>query len=80
MGTKTHGGIRRGFDGSSFCGRRSSFDDTTGELMKRFYHEMLQRDLPPAAALRQAQIEMWQSKEWNAPFYWAAFVIQGDWK
>ena len=37
-------------------------------------------DMAPAAALRQAQVEMWREKEWQAPFYWAAFVIQGDWQ
>jgi CHAT domain-containing protein len=34
----------------------------------------------PAAALREAQIAMWKTKGWDAPYYWAAFVLQGDWK
>ena len=55
-------------------------DEATGELMSHFYEEMLQENRSPAAALRQAQIAMWQQKEWQSPFYWAAFVLQGEWR
>jgi CHAT domain-containing protein len=48
--------------------------------MKRFYKGMLQENLSPAAALRAAQVEMWQQKRWQSPYYWAAFVLQGEWK
>jgi CHAT domain-containing protein len=41
---------------------------------------MLQEGQKPAAALRAAQIEMLQAAEWNAPYYWAAFTIQGEWR
>lgn len=27
-----------------------------------------------------AQVEMWKQKTWQSPFYWAAFVMQGEWK
>ena len=55
-------------------------DEATAELMKRFYRHMLQKNLPAAAALRAAQIEMWQQKQWRSPYYWAGFVLQGEWK
>jgi CHAT domain-containing protein len=55
-------------------------DAATAELMKRFYRGMLRDKMRPAAALRAAQIEMWKQKRWNAPFYWAAFELQGEWK
>ncbi|HEY1463137.1 MAG TPA: CHAT domain-containing protein [Terriglobales bacterium] len=55
-------------------------DVATAELMGSFYNAMEKRNLRPAAALRQAQIEMWKSKQWNSPYYWAAFQIQGEWK
>ena len=55
-------------------------DYATSVLMKKFYRGMLQEKLPAAAALRKAQIEMWQQKQWQAPFYWGAFVLQGEWK
>jgi CHAT domain-containing protein len=47
--------------------------------MRFFYEGMFEQKLSPAAALRAAQIKMWQSKEWRFPHYWAAFVIQGEW-
>ena len=55
-------------------------DEATGELMKRFYVEMLQQNRSPAAALRAAQIAMWEQDRWRAPFYWAAFSMQGEWR
>ncbi len=55
-------------------------DNATGELMKRFYRQMLEEKRSPAAALRQAQIEMWREGEFRQPFYWAAFVLQGEWR
>ena len=55
-------------------------DNATAQLMKRFYHGVFARGLPPAAALRAAQVEMWTRKQWRPPYYWAAFVLQGEWK
>ena len=55
-------------------------DRTTAELMKRFYKEMLGRGERPAAALRAAQTAFWRTKGWEAPYYWAAFTLQGEWK
>jgi len=55
-------------------------DRTTAELMKRFYEGVLGRGERPAAALRSAQIAMWKNRGWDAPFYWAAFTIQGEWR
>src|SRR5262245_2241918 len=56
-------------------------DRATSELMKRFYQGMLGPEaLSPAGALRQAQMSIWKEKQWRAPYYWAAFVLQGEWK
>jgi CHAT domain-containing protein/tetratricopeptide (TPR) repeat protein len=56
-------------------------DRATAELMKHFYSAMLgPKSLPPAAALRAAQIQMLATKQWQAPYYWAAFVLRGDWR
>ncbi|HEY9724924.1 MAG TPA: CHAT domain-containing protein, partial [Chroococcales cyanobacterium] len=55
-------------------------DRATSELMTKFYKKMLQDGLKPAAALRAAQLELWQQKQWQAPFYWAAFTLQGEWR
>jgi CHAT domain-containing protein len=55
-------------------------DRATSELMKRFYRRMLREGMSPAAALRTAQIEMQGQKQWRSPYYWAGFVLQGEWK
>jgi len=55
-------------------------DRATAELMKRFYRAMLVDRLSPSAALRQAQIEMSRTPRWSSPYYWAGFILQGEWK
>jgi CHAT domain-containing protein len=55
-------------------------DKATAELMARFYRGMLKENKTPAAALRTAQMEMSRQKQWQSPYYWAAFVLQGEWK
>lgn len=53
-------------------------DRATAELMRRFYHALLVEKKPPATALRAAKMAMLGEKRWREPFYWAAFVFQGD--
>jgi CHAT domain-containing protein len=55
-------------------------DVATAEFMKLFYQKMLQEKMRPAAALRAAKVEMRKQKRWSAPFYWAAFELQGEWR
>ena len=55
-------------------------DSATAELMSHFYRGMLHDKLPPAAALRAAQRELARRPQWAAPYYWAGFVLQGDWQ
>jgi CHAT domain-containing protein/Flp pilus assembly protein TadD len=55
-------------------------DNATAALMGKFYERMLKDNLRPAAALRAAQLEMWRQKQWQAPYYWAAFELQGEWR
>ncbi len=55
-------------------------DKATAELMTRFYRGMLIENKTPAAALRTAQLEMSRQRQWQSPYYWAAFVLQGEWK
>jgi len=55
-------------------------DKATADLMTRFYEKMLKQGERPAAALRAAQVEMWKQKQWQSPYYWAAFTLQGEWR
>jgi CHAT domain-containing protein/tetratricopeptide (TPR) repeat protein len=55
-------------------------DRATAELMKRFYRGMLSQRMRPAAALKAAQTELRAERGWQAPYYWAAFTLEGDWR
>jgi len=55
-------------------------DVSTKELMEKFYRAMEKEGMRPAAALRAAQVAMWKQQRWKAPYYWAAFQLQGEWK
>ena len=55
-------------------------DEATAELMKRFYTNMLQRGMTPAAALRAAQNSIRQEPQWRSPYFWAAFTLQGEYR
>lgn len=88
LGRETHGeglvGLVRGFMYAGSPRVVASLwkvdDRATAELMKRFYRGMLVDGLRPAAALRAAQIELLGQKAWRDSYYWAAFVLQGDWR
>ena len=57
-----------------------SVDDlATSVLMSKFYQGVLQEGLTPAKALRQAQMEMLKDPKYQAPYYWAPFILIGDW-
>jgi CHAT domain-containing protein len=55
-------------------------DFATAELMKLFYQRMLKDGLPAGAALQAAQLEMSGQKRWASPYFWAGFVLHGEWK
>jgi CHAT domain-containing protein len=55
-------------------------DRATAELMTRFYRHLLHGGARPAAALRQAQAELARDRRWADPYYWAGFVLHGDWR
>ena len=55
-------------------------DAATAALMEQFYKEMFKNGKRPAAALRDAQMHVSRTKRWRSPYYWAGFVLQGDWR
>ncbi|MBI4468157.1 MAG: CHAT domain-containing protein, partial [Acidobacteria bacterium] len=55
-------------------------DAATAELMAQFYRGMLKKKMRPAAALRAAQLSLKKEKRWSAPYYWAGFQIQGEYR
>ena len=54
-------------------------DEVTAELMKRFYRQMLVNKQRPAAALRAAQVGLWNERR-LPPYFWAAFILLGEWQ
>jgi CHAT domain-containing protein len=54
-------------------------DEATGELMLHFYQNLFVQNLSPSASLRAAQVSMWRTRSWSAPFFWAGFELQGEW-
>jgi CHAT domain-containing protein/tetratricopeptide (TPR) repeat protein len=55
-------------------------DVSTSVLMQKFYECMTARGLDKAEALRQAKLSLCQGSTYAHPFYWAPFIIVGDWK
>ncbi|MCG8462450.1 MAG: CHAT domain-containing protein [Holophagales bacterium] len=53
-------------------------DRATAGLMERFYRGLLVEEMPAAAALRRAQLELAGDPAWRAPFHWAGFVVVGN--
>lgn len=53
-------------------------DRAAAELMGRFYRALLTQGLPPAAALRQAQLSLRAEPRFRRPHSWAAFVLLGE--
>jgi len=56
-------------------------DDSTAELMAAFYKGLLAgQSVSPSSALRLAQQKMIESKRYSEPYFWAPFVLIGDWR
>ena len=50
--------------------------------MTDFYKRLLSARSPEPAssAMRNAQLAMIAGKKYSAPFYWAPFVLVGEWR
>lgn len=53
-------------------------DRATEFLMADFYDSMFQKGMSPSAALRSAKLKMMKDQRWHEPYYWAGFVLQGE--
>ncbi len=76
-------GLTRAFQ---YAGARSVFaslwsvsDESTGELMQRFYG-YLKAGQSKAEALRSAQLDLLRGSRFTHPFHWAGFQLVGDWR
>lgn len=57
-------------------------DLATARLMEELYTQLLRRDRSPGEALRRAQEALLDDRHGalDHPYYWAGFVLQGDWR
>jgi CHAT domain-containing protein len=61
-------------------------DKSTADLMTDFYKRLLatpataSSGVSASAAMRDAQLAMITGKKYSAPFYWAPFVLVGEWR
>lgn len=55
-------------------------DKPTAELMTDFYQHLLGPNPSPSSAMREAQLAMISGRKYSAPYYWAPFVLVGEWK
>ena len=62
-----------------------AFDKSTAEFMLLFYQQLIQNNaenMTKAEALRQAQLKFLDDKtekRWNRPYFWAPFILLGNW-
>jgi CHAT domain-containing protein len=57
-------------------------DESTAALMGLFYQKLSENPaIAKAEALRQAQLELWKNiaQDWQVPFFWASYVLVGNW-
>jgi CHAT domain-containing protein/tetratricopeptide (TPR) repeat protein len=55
-------------------------DASTSTLMEDFYRNLIKGNLAKTDALRKAQLSLLGNQKFAHPFYWAPFVIIGDWR
>jgi CHAT domain-containing protein len=53
-------------------------DDATADLMQKFYRPLVKDSADYGHSLSLAKRKMIEEGKWAHPFYWAAFVLQGN--
>ncbi len=54
-------------------------DSATATFMENFYQELAVLGTTKADALRKAQLHLFKNPQFTHPFYWAPFVLVGNW-
>jgi CHAT domain-containing protein len=55
-------------------------DEATQILMTNLYQKLVATNLGKAESLQSAQQSLLRTKEYRAPFYWAPFILVGNWQ
>ncbi|MEM9505874.1 MAG: CHAT domain-containing protein, partial [Cyanobacteria bacterium P01_E01_bin.43] len=57
-----------------------NLDDASGAfLVGNLYDQLISPETSKAEALRQAQLTLLNDPDYRAPYFWAAFVLVGNW-
>lgn len=69
------------------AGTRSAFgtlwqvnEESTSDLIAEFYYHLIEKKVPKAQALQKAQISLLKDDYLDHPYYWAAFLLIGNWR
>ena len=87
VGIVTNGGgvygLRRAFDIAGAASQLMSLwridDYGTSQLMQIYYENLIGKNQGRGEALRNAQLELIDTGTYKHPYYWASFVLIGDW-
>lgn len=55
-------------------------DSASTDLMSGFYQALLGAHVPAGEALRSAKLRLMRNPLRSAPYYWAGFSLEGDWR
>lgn len=55
-------------------------DESTAIFMAEFYRQLASSKISKAEALRNAQLTLLQNRQYQNPFFWAPFVLVGNWQ
>ena len=64
--------------GSTLATLWSVNDRSTAQFMETFYQKLTRQNISKAEALRLAQLDLLE-RGYRKPFYWAPFILVGDW-
>ena len=54
-------------------------DESTSNLMTQFYQELAKPGVTKAEALRRSQLSLLEEESSDHPFFWAPFILVGNW-
>ena len=54
-------------------------DESTAKFMQYFYQQLLNSEGSKAQAVRLAQLNLLKQPEYSHPYYWAPFILVGNW-
>ncbi len=55
-------------------------DASTAVLMKRLYSELIKKNRDKVEAFRLAKLALMKHESYSHPFYWAPFILTGNWE